>query len=119
MDKRLKAKWIKALRSGRYKQADQELKNADGYCCLGVLCTVAGARWVGDQFGLPEPMLDGKSLRKTDEDRLSLRFRREVGLTKRREDILIGLNDGHYDKRGVWHEPMSFREIAAHIEKHL
>lgn len=37
MDKELKAKWVKALTSGRYKQGKGALKRDGGYCCLGVL----------------------------------------------------------------------------------
>jgi hypothetical protein len=37
-----KAKWLKALRSGKYKQARGTLFNGDGYCCLGVLCRTQG-----------------------------------------------------------------------------
>jgi hypothetical protein len=42
MDKKLKAKWIGALRSGDFEQGRQRLKCGDSYCCLGVLCEVAG-----------------------------------------------------------------------------
>lgn len=43
MDRELKAKWVKALRSDKYKQqADGDLKNSNGYCCLGVLGEIAG-----------------------------------------------------------------------------
>jgi hypothetical protein len=40
MDKKLKAKWVKALMSGKYKQGvDGRLHNwaMNTYCCLGVL----------------------------------------------------------------------------------
>lgn len=41
MDTKLKTKWVKALRSGRYKQGCGNLRNLDGtYCCLGVLRNV-------------------------------------------------------------------------------
>ncbi len=42
--KTLKAKWIKALRSGEYSQTKQELYNGaeNAFCCLGVLACVAG-----------------------------------------------------------------------------
>lgn len=33
--------WVKALRSGEYKQAKGRLKEGDAYCCLGVACIVA------------------------------------------------------------------------------
>jgi hypothetical protein len=46
MNKDLKAKWVEALRSGDYKQGTQLLKNQGEdectYCCLGVLCVIAG-----------------------------------------------------------------------------
>lgn len=44
MDQDVKAKWVKALRSGEYKQArgmmrvDGDTEGEYGYCCLGVLC---------------------------------------------------------------------------------
>lgn len=53
MDKKLKAKWVKALRSGKYKQQTSgRLKTThEGYCCLGVLAEVAGKRkCLGDSF---------------------------------------------------------------------
>lgn len=34
-------KWVKALRSGEYKQTNGTLRDQDGFCCLGVLCEVA------------------------------------------------------------------------------
>lgn len=41
----LKAQWLKALRSGKYAQAQGALYKGGthgGYCCLGVLCDVKG-----------------------------------------------------------------------------
>lgn len=41
MRESIKKKWIEALRSGKYKQGRNELKNEkDEMCCLGVLCQV-------------------------------------------------------------------------------
>ena len=37
MDAKLKAKWVKALRSGRYRQGIGSLYSRRRYCCLGVL----------------------------------------------------------------------------------
>lgn len=43
MEASLKAKWIEALRSGKYKQGRWALRTkADDFCCLGVLCDVSG-----------------------------------------------------------------------------
>jgi len=41
LNKKQFLKWIKALRSGKYKQGKGNLQSADGsYCCLGVACRV-------------------------------------------------------------------------------
>lgn len=41
MNKRIKKLWIKALRSGRYKQGGGGLRPTEvTFCCLGVLCDV-------------------------------------------------------------------------------
>jgi hypothetical protein len=62
MNERLKKRWLKALRSGEYKQAQEALRGpvypsddngfidddqeaGVGYCCLGVLCEVMGAEF--------------------------------------------------------------------------
>lgn len=31
-------RWVKALRSGKYKQTKNKLATPDGFCCLGVAC---------------------------------------------------------------------------------
>ena len=46
MDKELKAKWVAALRSGKYKQGQGRLRSVDDtFCCLGVLADVEGKTW--------------------------------------------------------------------------
>lgn len=40
MKPKIKAKWLEALRSGKYKQTKKVLKDSTGYCCLGVLCDI-------------------------------------------------------------------------------
>lgn len=44
MKAELKAKWLAALRSGKYKQGAGSLYEEidDSYCCIGVLCDVMG-----------------------------------------------------------------------------
>lgn len=34
----VKAKWVAALRSGNYPQTKGRLRDANGFCCFGVLC---------------------------------------------------------------------------------
>lgn len=41
-----RAKWVAALRSDEYKQAQGTLRNKVGHmCCLGVLADIAGCKW--------------------------------------------------------------------------
>ena len=40
MNKEVKEKWLKALRSGEYKQASGQLTIDGNFCCLGVLCDI-------------------------------------------------------------------------------
>jgi len=41
MKKEIADKWVEALRSGKYKQTKNHLKDECGYCCLGVLCDIS------------------------------------------------------------------------------
>jgi hypothetical protein len=42
-------KWIRALRSGKYKQGEDQLRSGDKFCCLGVACDLYakahGVKW--------------------------------------------------------------------------
>ena len=60
MPKKLLAKWLKALRSGEYKQAKDTMYEPEtcGFCCLGVLQHVASRGYVevgddGEYEGAP------------------------------------------------------------------
>lgn len=44
MKKEVAEAWVKALRSGEYKQTKYDLNNMHGYCCLGVLCAISPAK---------------------------------------------------------------------------
>lgn len=95
MDPELKAKWVEALRSGRYKQGRRCLGDgeyAPYYCCLGVLNKVAG-------LGLPG---NEAFLRQEGGDYLVLPF--EV------QRKLVRLNDMRQ---------LPFSEIADYIEENL
>jgi len=92
MDKKLKMKWVKALESGRYKQTRTVLTDNYGYCCLGVLCRVAG---------VPKEKLRWES---TLGDVHQGKLLPSASMGK-----LIDMNDGG----------STFREIAAWIREHL
>ena len=59
MKKKLKRKWVKALRSGEYCQTEGSLIDEKGYCCLGVLCDVMGIAQDEDENFVDE---DGRAL---------------------------------------------------------
>lgn len=41
----IKAKWLEALRSGKYRQGNGYLRWYNSYCCLGVLYDCMGGQW--------------------------------------------------------------------------
>jgi len=105
----IKNKWVKALRSGDYKQSQDQLKDSVGFCCLGVLCDLAPRKvgeWEGDgtifngnECDLSESVMKWSGVCSADGD-----------LPKKRSGIasLANLNDSG----------RSFKQIANVIEKH-
>jgi len=50
MNSDIKTRWLKALRSGDFKQGTAQLKRTDdSYCCLGVLCNIAVSEGVCEE----------------------------------------------------------------------
>lgn len=46
MNDGLKAKWVEALRSGKYRRGNSYLRSDAGWTCLGVLCDVLdSSKW--------------------------------------------------------------------------
>lgn len=98
MDAKLKEKWVKALRSGKYVQGKYNLFNGYGYCCLGVLCVVQGK-----QLDELQKELGTLSLGATLPRTLS------AGLSDEEKVDLVEMNDSG----------KPFPEIAKYIEEHL
>ncbi len=112
MKPKFKSKWLKALRSGRYRQADGSLKDEGAYCCLGVLCNVIGVRWRKHETeSAMVPFIGGKevSARDSDTGLLGAGLLRKVGMGRNTQTALALMND----------EGKSFDEIADYIEKRL
>jgi hypothetical protein len=113
MTKKMKNKWLKALRSGNYKQGQETLcstiNDKREYCCLGVLCRIAGLPEVKLDFDneIEFHMPDKSSC---DAKELNSDMRKFFGITKRQMEILIEKNDD---------EQLSFKEIANWIEKNI
>lgn len=110
MQKDIKVKWVKALRSGRYKQCSETLRDTyDGkkYCCLGVLCNVIDYRGWGKQ-DLDDSVYVYKE--SVGESVLPRKLREEVGITEVQQNKLVKMNDD---------DGKNFKEIANWIEKNL
>lgn len=114
MDKKIRAKWIRALRSGKYKQTRGQIKHRDAYCCLGVLCTVMKADWSKDKNGDFDAKIKGAKVTKLN--LLQQSFLLKVGLTSGQEGTLAALNDGEHHNNIKKH---SFKQIADYIKANL
>lgn len=106
MDKKLKAKWVRELRSGKYKQCEKYLADGDGgYCCLGILQKIAtGAepprRWSSTMKSGPEAIPEA----------LEFLAETRVGRDKTTLEVkLANMND----------TGKTFKQIAAYIERYL
>jgi len=84
--------WVKALRSGEYKQTDGFLKDDDRFCCLGVLADIVDScewgndgNWRNSNTNLPGQIIPDQQ-----------------------QEILVDLNDK---------ERFSFGEIANYLEE--
>lgn len=94
MNPELKAKWIEALLSGKYRQATGRLKSGDAFCCLGVL----------------REIIDPNSNKTAaDKEVLCRQHQDEAKLTMDQQDKLSAMND-----RGN-----TFYDIADWIEANL
>lgn len=101
-------RWIKALRSGKYKQGKYKLRSHENtFCCLGVLCDLAA------KDGGPKWQFHGEEGYEYHERSGSLFLKLEAFLFRDApigQMDLIKLNDGHN---------RNFEQIANIIEKKL
>lgn len=114
MDVELKAKWVKALRSGDLEQTTGRLAHKHGYndesfafCCLGVLCEVAEINFTESSMS-KHYRLDGDAIE--GYTTLTRAMRETWGITEENQDQLINMNDTLGN---------SFDEIADYIEEYL
>lgn len=126
MDANLKTKWVEALRGGEFKQTTGTLRDPslDAFCCLGVLCKVAGAafQYARDDDGNSYdnvPVLKDRILSDGENGELSDEFVREIGIPDQNE--LIRLNDGHGEDptKPGFARSHTFPEIADYIEANI
>ena len=112
MPKALKTKWVKALRSGKYKQGKYTLYSpregnaAPKFCCLGVLehCAMNGKV----ESMKYDSIVEYKAVPSPD-------FYKQFGITD--------INDGEFNVLTAMHmndaENRRFKTIANMIEKHV
>ena len=108
MDKKLKTKWLEALRSGEYEQGIEDLKFVGTagtlYCCLGVLCEITNKK-SSHPYYLDRALL------------------KEFKLEDDAQICLAAMNDGGQllSSSGVEYTftVKSFKQIANWIEAHL
>lgn len=104
MDPEIKAKWIAALRSGRYPQTRAALRTDVGYCCLGVLCDLLRPKgWRIPIAGQPLYMHSGNY------SSLGGDLAEESDLSSERLEWLIHMND----------TGKSFAAIADYIDRNF
>lgn len=105
MDAELKAKWVKALRSGEYQQAKDHLRRGGGFCCLGVLCEISGTGAWQERGGFFDYIIgDWRA-----SQYLPPILRSQYRISDDQCDPLMSMND-----KGV-----PFEEIADYIEANL
>lgn len=118
MDQGVKAKWVKALRSRKYKQGQsflaQEYRGKVYHCCLGVLCDIAVREGVipsASRIEGNEPLYFGNEMKFPPSEVLEW-----AGLPRKELStgnpllILAGMNDDGNK---------SFGYIAAYIDTNL
>lgn len=105
MNPEIKAKWLDALRSGKYAQGYGLLRSGiDKYCCIGVLCDIAEPRGWSGRHGTNCFMHRNKSqFPHTD-------FCGDLGIPISIVETLIHKNDT---------DSLSFPQIADWIEANL
>jgi hypothetical protein len=121
MEKKQAMKWVKALRSGKFKQGKQQLRSENDkggckHCCLGVLAEISGCNLGSitnqellNDYGQTEMCgignVDGEPDYNEDGDTVLVTMRIKGKLKHFRS--LAGANDGG----------ASFKRIATWIEK--
>lgn len=118
MNKRIKSRWLRALRSGKYRQNTGCLKDIDHegnayFCCLGVLCDLhskstktpwgRGDTYLSLRGVLPSEVVDWAELSGNNPYNPHVVY-------QERDSSLMNLNDEN---------ALSFEQIANVIEKQL
>ena len=115
IDKDLKEKWVKALRSGDYKQGKEYLKQFDSsgqasFCCLGVLADLADPDSWAD---LKQADVGPRRQQIANDD---TEFGESCGVPAGFRNMLMSQNDGSAE---YFKNAQTFDQIADYIEENL
>ena len=105
MKKSIAMKWIKALRSGKYKQTTSNLKNDIGHCCLGVLCTLTPYKNNYTKMNSEDGVVNKNSV-------IPPKVRDYAGLNSNHGKLPSGISLANLNDAGT-----TFKEIADLIEQ--
>ena len=109
MDAAIKGRWVKALRSGEYRQCQNKLHDGLGFCCLGVLCDIEiDTDWVFFDYYWKLPNTPNSTI-PTIFGSLPCWFRDKCDIRELDESHLTDMND----------DGKAFAEIADWIEANL
>jgi hypothetical protein len=106
-----KERWLKALRSGQYRQGQGSLNRGGKLCCLGVLCDLVAK----DGYGRWERDLDAPTVFRFKQGRENSR---RGGLPTETQN-LVGLSSQSELIRRNDLSGQTFTQIADYIEKEL
>jgi hypothetical protein len=128
MNKRVKQKWVDALRSGKYVQGDGFLRQAesdggpDRFCCLGVLCEIAVDEGVIAKPKPPEDDYEGYLYARTADQFLPKTVVKWANLSSSNPDVSYSYENDEplYDHLSSLNdEGRTFEQIANYIEESL
>lgn len=131
----IKEKWVAALESGEYQQAQQGLKitnletGSESFCCLGVLCDIyskeTGNKW-GESLQMIRNEPVGKSYLLGENNYLPKEVRDWAGLTEINPAVLehsldFTYTNGEYERTVAYmnDQGKTFEEIAEKIKEKL
>lgn len=98
--------WIKALESGKYAQTEYCLRDARGFCCLGVFCDVV------EPDGWSKEKYMGMLMKN------AISHKRSVSLLSQRMREMIDLSDYHMDRVVEMNDNGStFADIAIYLRE--
>lgn len=120
MKLRVKQQWLRALRSGRYKQGQNRLRTQDDkFCCLGVLCDIYNKGLKRSQW--KKTVEDQEWAFGKEESSLPPAVQRWAGLTSDDPTINDTAKEGCSNAASSCNDNLrySFKRIASLIEKNL